>query len=67
MSVETDRILSPAEVTARTSLSRTTLWRLARDTTSDFPRPIRLSPGRIGWSASSLDRYLADRQAPAAA
>ncbi len=47
-----DRILSCAAVVALTGLSRTTIWRLY--TQDLFPRPIRLSPGRVGWSENAV-------------
>lgn len=40
-------------------LSRTTLWRLERD--GIFPRRIQISPGRVGWLESEVDRYVAER------
>ena len=61
---ERDRILSPAEVVAKTSLSRSTIWRMSKR--SEFPPPTKLSPGRIGWSLSTISRWLADREAEAA-
>lgn len=55
-----DRIVSPKAVTARTSLSRTTIWRLARK--GEFPSPLKLSENRIGWSLNAIEAWLADRQ-----
>lgn len=47
-----DRVISIAEVTTLTGLSKTTIWRLyCRE---EFPRPFRLSPGRVGWSERSV-------------
>jgi predicted DNA-binding transcriptional regulator AlpA len=47
-----DRLLSWPEVRARTSLSRTTAWRLQK--AGAFPKPIRISPGRVAWRSSEL-------------
>lgn len=54
-----DRIVSPKAVTAKTSLSRTTLWRLSRK--GDFPAPRKLSENRIGWSLNEVEAWLAAR------
>ena len=51
------RVLHPSEVIARTSLSRTTLWRKVRR--SEFPRPIHLSPNRIGWDEAAVEEWIA--------
>lgn len=67
ISTNEDRVLSPADVMRKTSLSRTTLWRLSRRDGADFPRPIQLSPGRIGWRASEIEQFLSARQSPIAA
>lgn len=56
-----ERILTIDEVTERTSLPRTTIWRRVRDGT--FPPPIQLSPGRIGWLESEIDAWIAERAA----
>jgi prophage regulatory protein len=51
-----DRFCSPRETCAIVNLSRTTLWRLAR--VGDFPAPVRISPGRIAWRRSDLERWI---------
>ena len=53
------QILRRREVTARTGLSRTTLWRLERS--GRFPQRIRLSRNAVGWYAQEVTRWLADR------
>jgi prophage regulatory protein len=58
-----DRIVRSREVMAKTSLSRTTLWRMAHKGT--FPRPIKLSDNRIGWSLSAVDAWIEARRADA--
>ncbi len=50
-------LISCREVVGRTSLSRTTLWRLVRS--GSFPRSIRISPGRVAWSASAVNEWIA--------
>jgi prophage regulatory protein len=54
-----ERLLAPKEVVKRTSLSRTTLWRLSRS--GAFPKPISLSPGRRGWPESAIVQWIQDR------
>jgi prophage regulatory protein len=54
-----DRIVSPKAVIAKTSLSRTTLWRLSRR--GEFPAPVRLSTNRIGWSLKAVEAWVASR------
>jgi prophage regulatory protein len=55
------RVLTLKEVVQRTSLPRTTIWRRRR--AGDFPEPIQLSPGRIGWLEHEVDAWLAARAA----
>ncbi|WP_273228930.1 helix-turn-helix transcriptional regulator [Pseudomonas kuykendallii] len=40
------------EVCAATSLSRATLWREVK--AERFPKPIKLTPGRVGWRSSHV-------------
>ena len=54
-----DRILDAKAVSAKTNLSRTTLWRLRR--IGAFPQPIILSANRVGWPASVVSSWLSDR------
>ena len=58
---ETDRILPKRAVVALTSLSATTIWRLVQK--GDFPRPSKISPGRVGWSACAVQEWMAQRTA----
>jgi prophage regulatory protein len=59
---EPSRILSPRDVSRRTSLSRTTLWRMSNCAGPDrFPAPITLSANRIGWRQSEVDAWIAAR------
>ena len=54
-----DPMLRPPEVMERTGLSRTTLWRRVRAGT--FPASTELGEMSIGWPASVIDAWLADR------
>ncbi len=56
---ESDRIVTPRAVSARTSLSRTTIWRMVRK--GQFPAPIPLSDNRIGWPESAITAWLTQR------
>jgi prophage regulatory protein len=56
-----DRILRKPAVLAIVGMSYTTIWRRYRS--GDFPRPIRLSPGCVGWRESEITRWLAARPA----
>ena len=55
-----DSILRLPAVSARTSLSRSTIYdRMAR---GDFPKPIKLTPKSIGWRASDIDQWIESRK-----
>ena len=60
VAVRGDSILRLPDVLARVGLSRPTLYRLIRD--AMFPRPLALGPSAVGWRASDIDRWIADRQ-----
>lgn len=51
-----NRILSLKAVLALTSLSRSSIWRMYR--AGLFPRPIQLSPNRIGWSEAAVRAWI---------
>ena len=55
------RLIAPPVVSHRTSLSRTTLWRLVRQ--GEFPKPVRVSAGRIAWLESAVDAWIASKTA----
>lgn len=40
-------------------LSATTIWRMSRR--GEFPRPVRLSHNRNGFSRGDVDRWIANR------
>ncbi len=48
-------------VVTLTGLSATTLWRLTRR--GEFPQPIRLSSGAVGWLDTEIRAWLAERAA----
>lgn len=48
-----------SRVLERTSLSRATLYREVAG--GRFPKPHRLSPGRVGWLRSEIDAWIATR------
>lgn len=54
-----DRYLPVKAVVAKTSLSRTTLWRLGRH--GGFPPPVRLSENRVAYSEAAVNAWLATR------
>lgn len=59
------RFLSEADVRLRTSLSRSSLWRLRRN--SEFPEPVQLTAQRVGWLEADIDAWISARVAAAAA
>lgn len=56
-----DRLLPWPKVRDLTGISRTTAWRLQK--TGDFPPPVVISPGRVGWRESELTAWK-DSRAP---
>ena len=54
-----DRFLPWKKVKDLTGLSRTTAWRLQK--AGDFPVPVAISPGRVGWRESELSAWQASR------
>jgi prophage regulatory protein len=59
------RLISAHEVSHKTSLSRTTLWRLIQE--DQFPAPVRLSANRVGWSEKAVEAWIANKLAGAVA
>jgi prophage regulatory protein len=57
--LECTALLPMATVKARTSLSPATIYRLIRK--GEFPRSVRLSPGRVGWRDSDIQSWLSKR------
>jgi len=60
-----DRIIRVKEVLLFTGLSRSSLWRSRA--AGDFPPPIQLSPGIIGWRVSSIEKWLESKEEATAA
>ncbi len=52
-------LLPAAEVTKRTSISRTHIWRLV--TAGEFPAPVKIVGRRSGWVESEVDDWIAER------
>ena len=48
---------SKKELLRRLPYSGTTLWRQCRR--GNFPRPVKISPGRVGWEKEEADRAIA--------
>jgi len=44
-------------VSSLTSLSKSTIYRLAKE--GEFPRPVRISRMRVGWRKADIDSFLA--------
>ncbi|EPD3117933.1 helix-turn-helix transcriptional regulator, partial [Pseudomonas aeruginosa] len=53
---ELDRFMREAEVLEATSLARSTLWREVK--AKRFPSPVQITPGRVGWRQSDINRWL---------
>lgn len=56
---ELDRFMREAEVLEATSLARSTLWREVK--AKRFPSPVQITPGRVGWRQSDINRWLENR------
>ena len=54
--------LSWQEVHRRTTLSRSTVWRLER--LGHFPQHVNLSPGRVSWRERDILAWMAARERP---
>jgi prophage regulatory protein len=53
------RLLRRRDVTARTGLSSTTLWRL--EGLGQFPKRRQLSERLVGWLESEIDEWISTR------
>lgn len=58
-------IIRLREVIKKTGLSKTTIYRLAADPTSDFPAAVRLTTATIGWHETEIDAWIASRKVSA--
>ena len=54
-----DNILRIADVTARTGLSRVSIWRKIR--AGQFPAPLEISSNTIGWPESEIAEWQSTR------
>ena len=54
-----DRILRMTDLPDKVGLGRTNIYQRIR--TGEFPRPVDLGGGRVGWKESDLDQWIADR------
>jgi prophage regulatory protein len=54
------QVLRIDAVSERTSLSRTTIYRLVSQ--GSLPAPIRLGPNSSGWLASDIDNWIMARK-----
>lgn len=53
-----DRFMREKDVIEVTSLSHSTLWRAMKQ--GRFPKPIAISPGRVGWRESAIAAWQAN-------
>ena len=56
-----DRILRPKQTKEVVQLSMATMYRLAKDEESTFPKPIKLSEHASGWLESEIYAWLEER------
>lgn len=52
-------IVRPRHIREATGLSATSIWRMRQR--GDFPEPIRLSEGAVGWLRADIVAWLASR------
>ena len=62
---QSERIIRLREVIGKTGLSKSSIYRLAADTNSDFPAAVRLTPATVGWKESLIDAWIQSRGAAA--
>ena len=53
------RLIRLPDVIARTSLSKSTIWRHARR--GAFPKSVPLTPGTVGWVEAEVEGWIAAR------
>ena len=54
------RVLRRDVVLQQIGVSRSTLWRWFK--AGEFPGPIRLGPGRVGWRADEVAAWIESRE-----
>ncbi|WP_458251066.1 helix-turn-helix transcriptional regulator [Geobacter anodireducens] len=52
-----ERMIRLPEILNLTGVSRSTIWRWIK--AGYFPRPVRMSPGTIGWKSTDVLDWLA--------
>ena len=56
-------ILRMPELTSRTGLGRSTVYKLIQS--GDFPKPVKLTRRAVGWLLDDVERFMARRMAAA--
>lgn len=54
------KVIKETKVIEIVCISHTTLWRIIK--AGKFPRPIRLSPNRVGWIEDEIYQWIAEQQ-----
>lgn len=54
-----NELLCIRDVSRKTSLSRVSIYRRMAD--SGFPRPVRVSPGRVAWRSDQVQAWIDSR------
>jgi len=54
-----EKLLRRPDVVAKVGLSGTTIWRLVAR--GAFPAPIPISPGRVCWLQSEIEKWIAGK------
>lgn len=62
---QSERIIRLRDVMQKTGLSKSSVYRLAADSNSDFPAAVRLTPATVGWYESLIDAWIQSRGASA--
>lgn len=57
------RLIRRAEVIARVSLARSSIYK--RMAAGEFPRPVDIGGGRVAWLESDIDHWINERLAEA--
>lgn len=59
MTIKTQTFLSAKQVAERTSISVSSIRRLASE--RRFPQPVRITESRIAWLSEDIDQWIAER------
>jgi len=54
-------ILRRKTVQARTGLSRSSIYGMMKDPSSEFPQSIKISSRAVGWLESDIDDFIASK------